>query len=98
MIHKIQKFNLRCILRNASRRTAGFLNSVASKVRWDERQRLQAVQEEKARRDVQEVDDEVDQNWTAVCEWTAKKMLKFLEDREFLKVSESCLQTSRAFV
>ena len=35
---------------------------------------------------MQEGDDEVDQNWTAVCEWTAKKMLKSLEDSEVLKV------------
>ena len=48
---------------------------VASKVRWDERQRLKVMQEEKARRNLQEVDDEVDQNWTAAKEWTAKKML-----------------------
>ena len=35
----------------------------------------------------QEVDDEVDQNWTAACELTAKRMLKYLEDSEVLKVS-----------
>ena len=34
---------------------------------------LKAVQEEQARRDVEEVDDEVDQNWTAAWEWTVKK-------------------------
>ena len=45
------------------------------------------TQEEKARRDVQEVDDEGDQNWTAACEWTVKKMLKCLEDSKVLKVS-----------
>ena len=49
---------------------------VADKVRWDERQKLK-VQEGRARRDVQEVDDEVDHNWTAACEWIAKKMLKY---------------------
>ena len=56
-------------------------------MRWDEHQRLKAVKEERARRDVQEVDDEVDQNWTAACEWIAKRMLKYLEDSEVLKVS-----------
>ena len=61
--------------------------SVASKVRWDERQRLKAMQEDKARRNVQEVDDEVNQNWTAAYEWTAKKMAKYLEDSEVMKVS-----------
>ena len=45
------------------------------------------MQEEEARRDVQEVDDEVDHDWTATCEWTAKKMLKYLEDSEASKVS-----------
>ena len=59
-------------------------------------------QEENARRDVQQVDDEVDQTWTAACEWTAKKMLKYLEDSEVLRSArengrkKSCLQTSRA--
>ena len=45
------------------------------------------MEEEKARCNVQEVDDEVDRSWTAASEWTAKKMLKYLEDREALKVS-----------
>ena len=56
-------------------------------MRWDERQKLKAAQEESARRDVQEVDDEVDQNWAAACEWIATNMLKYLEDSEVLKVS-----------
>ena len=51
------------------------------------RQRLKALQEERARRDVQEVNDEVDQNWTAVFQLIAKKMLKYLEDSEALKIS-----------
>ena len=55
---------------------------VASKVRWDERQRLQAVQEERARMDVQEVDGQGDQTWTAACEGISKRMLKYLEDSE----------------
>ena len=83
--------NLSHILRNARRRGGIFeiFNSkeksehlVASEVRFDERQMLEAVQEERARRDVQEVDDEVDQNWTAACGWIAKKMLKYCEDSE----------------
>ena len=56
-------------------------------MRWDERQKLKAAQEESARRDVQEVDGEVDQNWAAACEWIATNMLKYLEDSEVLKVS-----------
>ena len=89
--------HLRHTLRNASRRGGKILeifNSkdksehlVASKVRWDWRQRPKVAQEEKARGDVQEVDDKVDQTWTAACEWTAKKMLKYLEDCEAMKVS-----------
>ena len=45
------------------------------------------TQEEKARRNVQGVDDEIHQNWTAVHQWTAKRMLRCLEDSEALKVS-----------
>ena len=57
----------------------------ASRVRWDERQRLMATQEEEARRNVQEVDN---QNWwTAVYQLIAKEMLKYLEDSEALKLS-----------
>ena len=42
--------------------------------------------EEEARRNVQEVDNEVNQNWTAVYQTLAKRMLKCLEDSEALKV------------
>ena len=59
----------------------------ASRVRRDERQRIMATQEEGARRKVQEVDNEVNQNWTAVDRMIARKMLKYLEDSEALKVS-----------
>ena len=63
---------LRNILRNAGRRGGRMFESinskeksehlVASKVRWDERQRLEVAQDERARRDVQDVGDEVDHN------------------------------------
>ena len=43
--------------------------------------------EEEARRNVQEVDNEVNQNWTPVHQTIAKRMLKYLEDSEGLKVS-----------
>ena len=43
-------------------------------------------QEERARRNAQEVDDEVDHSWTPACE-IAKKLLKYLEDSEVMKVS-----------
>ena len=59
----------------------------ATRVRWDERQRLMVTLEVKARRNVQEVDDQTNQNWTAVYQWTAKEMLRFLEDSDSLKVS-----------
>ena len=58
-----------------------------SKVRWDERQKLKVAQEERARRNVQEADDEVDNNWTAACEGIAEKMLKYLDESEVMKVS-----------
>ena len=46
-----------------------------------------ATQEEEARRTVQEVNNEVNQNWTAVKQLISKRMLKYLEDSEALKVS-----------
>ena len=45
------------------------------------------MHEEEARRNVQEVDDEINQHWTAVHPWTAKKMLRYLEDSESTKVT-----------
>ena len=57
-----------------------------------ERQRLKAAQEERAREDVQEVDDKVDQKWTAACQWRSKKMLKHLEVSEVWKVSTTELK------
>ena len=88
--------NLRQILRNASRRGGRIFeifnskekseHSVECKVRWDERWRLKTVQEERARRDVQEVDDEVDQNWTATCEWIAKKNVEVCGGQRSLDV------------
>ena len=70
--------NPRQILRYASRK-GGRISEIfsskgqsehvaASRVRWDERQRLMATQEEKARRNMQEVDNEINQNWTAAGE------------------------------
>ena len=54
------EINLRHVLRNASMRSGSIFeifypnenseHSVASKVRWDERQRLKAAQEKRARR------------------------------------------------
>ena len=41
---------------------------VTSKVLWDERQRQRVVQEERARRNVQEADDEDDHCSTGACE------------------------------
>ena len=60
---------------------------VANSVRWDERQWLKVAQEERARRNVQEADDEADNNRTAACEGIAKQMLKYSEDSEAMKVS-----------
>ena len=62
-------------------------HKAASRVRSDERQRLMATQEEEARRNVQGVDNEVNRNLTAVHQTIAKRMLKYLEDSEALKVS-----------
>ena len=60
---------------------------LASRVRWDERQRRMATQEEEARSNVQEVDNVVNQNWIAVYQLIAKRLLKYLEGSEALKVS-----------
>ena len=57
----------------------------ASRVRWDERQRLMATQEEEARRNVQEVDNEVNQNWTAVYQTIAKIMFEVLGGQRSLE-------------
>ena len=43
----------------------------ASRMRWNDRQRPMVTQEEEARRKVQEVDNEINQNWTAVYQLTA---------------------------
>ena len=79
--------NLRRILRNASRRGGRIFqifslkekieHLVASKVRWDERQRLRRCKKKKQIRDVQEVDEVVDQNWTAACDWTEENVQVF---------------------
>ena len=66
---------------NSSIRKKRVSTLLQAKVRLDERQKLKVAQEERARRDVQEVDDEVEHTWTAAYEWIAKKMLKYLEEK-----------------
>ena len=51
---------------------------VASRVRWDERQRVLVTQEEESRWKAQEVDYEVNHNWTAVDQSVARRMLSYL--------------------
>ena len=50
----------------------------ASRVRWDELQRLLVTQEEESRRKAQESDYEVHQNWTAAYQTMARRMLSYL--------------------
>ena len=50
------------------------------------------TQEEEARRNVQAVEDQINQNWMSVHQWRAKKMLRYLEDSESLKVSTGELE------
>ena len=71
---------LRQILRYASRKDREIFTPkeqsehlAATRVRWDEHQRVMVTQEERARRNVQEVDDEFDHNWTAACEGLQRK-------------------------
>ena len=59
---------------------------VASKWRWDDCQRQRKPQEEKAWKESHGLDDEDKRKWFAAYEDLAKKMMKFLEDREHLKV------------
>ena len=89
-------------MRNASRRGSRIFEifnsrekseySVASKVRWDERQKVKVAQEEGARGNVHDVDDEDGHCWNEACEGIAKKMLKYLEDSEVMKVSTTELK------
>ena len=60
---------------------------VASKVRWDEGQRLKMSQVERMRRECLEFEEEECRGWAAADGDTAKRILKFLEDSENLKVS-----------
>ena len=55
---------------------------VASRVRRDERQRVLATQEEESIRKAQEIDYEVDENRTAVCQLMARRVSKYLEDSD----------------
>ena len=59
----------------------------ASRMRWDERQRVLVTPEEESRRKAQEVDYEVVQNWTAVSQTIARRMLSYLDKSEASKVS-----------
>ena len=57
----------------------------ASRVRWDERQRVLVTQEDESRRRAQGVDCGVNQNWTAVYQTIATRMLSYLDESEALK-------------
>ena len=50
------------------------------------------TQDEESRRKAQEVDNEVNQKWTAVNQTIAKTMLKYLDESEAVKVSTRELQ------
>ena len=43
------------------------------------------TQEEEARRNVQGVDNEINPNWTAVCQTIAKRMLKYFGGQRSLE-------------
>ena len=62
------------------------LHLVASKWRWDDCQRQRTPQEEKAWKESQGLEENDKRKWCAVYEDAAKKMLKYLEDSEDLKV------------
>ena len=60
---------------------------VASRARWDERQRALVTEEEESRRKAQDVDYKVNRNWTAVYQTVARRILSYLDNSEALKVS-----------
>ena len=62
-------------------------HQVTSKWRWDDYQRQRKPQEEKAWKESQGLEEEDERKWCAAYEDAAKKMLKYLEDSEDLKVS-----------
>ena len=62
---------------------------VASKWRWDDCQRERKSQEEKAWKESQGLEEEDKRKWCAAHEDAARKMLKYPEDNEDLKVGLS---------
>ena len=77
---------------------------VASKVRWEERQRQRVVRDERARRSVQDVDDKGDFCWTEACEGITREkesIWRTAMSRNSAQENwrnKSCPQTSRGGV
>ena len=65
---------------------------VASKWRWDDRQRQRKSQEEQAWKENQGLEEEDERKWCAAFGTAARKMLKYLEDNEDLKAGLSELK------
>ena len=65
---------------------------VASKWRWDDWQRQRKLQEEKAWKESRGIEEEYKRKRHAAFEDAARRMLKFLEDTEDLKVGFSELK------
>ena len=63
------------------------MHPVASKWRWDDCQRQRKPQEEKAWKESQSAEVGDRRKWLAAHEDVAKRMLKYVEDSEDLKVS-----------
>ena len=59
---------------------------IASMWRWDDCQRQMKSQEEQAWKENQGLEEEDKRKWCAADEDTARKMLKYLQDNEDLKV------------
>ena len=93
---------MKFILRNATREGRNFFevfsvtgngeHPVASKLRWDACQRRRTPQEEKAWKESQGLEEEDKRKWFAANADAAKKMVKYLEDSEDLKVSHRKLK------
>ena len=62
-------------------------SELASRTRRDERQRVLVTQEKESRRKAREVDYEANQNWPAVYQTIARRMLSHLDESEASKVS-----------
>ena len=85
---------LMCARKKKSRKISEIFSSkgpseflVVSRARWDQHQRVLVTQEEESRRKAQEVGCGGNQSWAAVYQSMTRRMLRYLDNSEALKVS-----------